>query len=157
MQSKLSSELTYYLKEKAEKKVSIKDFLSFNGASLPENLECAKSRIVINYGNMFGNYLLIFGVVICLYLIMHPILIIPAVFSGAMLYMITKCEGEEVIIFGNNFKREHLYLAAVVVPVLFLILMPWTLVSLFFTLSIGLMLSVGHMLVFKPVVAAEDV
>ncbi|KAI5172104.1 PRA1 family protein 1 [Nematocida sp. LUAm3] len=157
MQSRISAELTYYVKERTQNRVSFKEFVEISHVSVPDSLEVAKSRIVINYGKMFGNYLIVLSVFLCLYLIIYPLLIIPGILSGGLLYLISTNEGEEVYIMGKRFKRDHLYAVAFLTPLLFFIYVPKGLVFLFFVMSLGVIVSTGHMIFFKPIEAQEDV
>ncbi|KAI5191699.1 PRA1 family protein 1 [Nematocida minor] len=156
MQSKLYTEVGYYVREKIDRRVPLKDFLDYSSVSVPVNLEEGKSRIVINYGAMGGNYLVVFGVLLCLFLVLHPALIIPIGICFGLLYIATENDSESINIMGNELKKLHLYCVAVGVPVLFFIFMPSSLVSLFFTLALSILLCIGHMVIYKPPANANE-
>ncbi|OAG29641.1 hypothetical protein NEDG_00774 [Nematocida displodere] len=156
MNSRLSTELSYYLKEKSEKRVPLKEFLNVSNITLPEGLEMAKARILLNYTSMSGNYLLILGVLACLYLVLNPVLILPFGCSIILVYLAYQGEGDEVAVLGYNLKKEHVYWVSIAIPILFFILKPGALVGLFFVISIGVLLSIGHMVASTPAPSKEE-
>lgn len=157
MSSSIGAELSHYMKERIDKKVSFAEFFDASSLSVPENLESAKARIVVNYGNMFGNYAVVLGVVLTVFLVLHPLLIIPMAFSFGVLYLTIQREGESVQIFGGSWKKEHLYAIAIATPLIFFIAMPRTLGSLLISASLGVIVSISHMVVTKPKQAEEEV
>ncbi|KAI5181793.1 PRA1 family protein 1 [Nematocida sp. AWRm80] len=157
MENKLSTEVSYYIRERVSKRVSLKEFLDLSSLSVPMTMEEIKSRVIINYGNMFGNYLMIYGVMLCLFLVLHYILIVPIGISLGLVYLCTKSNSEEVVIMGNSIKKDHLYIVSIVLPILFFIFTPSSLVSLFFTFTLSTILCLGHMCVTKPVSKETDI
>ncbi|KAH9386797.1 PRA1 family protein 1 [Nematocida major] len=156
MQSKIYSEVGFYVRDKIEKRVPLKDFLDYSCASMPVNLEEGKSRIVINYGNMGGNYLSVCGVLLCLFLVIHPIFILPIGMCFGVLYVAMENPSDTVSVLGNVYPKMYAYAVALGVPLLFFIFMPNSLVSLFFTITLSILLCVGHMVVYKPAMRPEE-
>ncbi|KAI5192291.1 PRA1 family protein 1 [Nematocida sp. AWRm77] len=150
MALELSTNVTQYIKERLESKVPLAEFCDCSSLSLPENMESAKARIVVNYGNMFGNYAILLSVVLCLFLLVNPFLIIPVGFSLGLLYITVQREGEDVQILGSAWKKEQLYAVSVATLLIVFIAMPRTLGSLLFTVSLGLTISLAHMAVVTP-------
>lgn len=157
MNFKLGEDLAEYIKTRAERKVAVKEFLNLRNMGLPENIESAKSRIIINYGIMCGNYIWIIAGLLCIYLFIYPILFIPGIISGAVIYLVNRETGDDVIISGASYKKKHLCIGAGILSLLFLVFMPRCLVSLFFILGVGTIISVGHMVAFKPQEPTEEV
>lgn len=156
MQSKLYTEVGYYIRDKIDRRVAVKEFLDYSFISIPDNLEEGKSRIVLNYGAMGGNYFLVCGVFLCLFLVLHPLLILPMGVSLGLLYLITGSDGESIVIFNREYKKFHMYLVSFAVPILFFIFMPSSLVSLFFTMALSTILCIGHMVIYKQKPKEEE-
>lgn len=157
MQSKqLYSEVGYYIREKIDKRVSLKEFFDQSCFAVPSNLEEGKSRIILNCSTMGGNYFIIFASLLCLFLVLHPILILPIGVSLGLLYIVTDNENEKISILGHSFHKFHLYLMAFGLPIIFFIIMPSSLVSLFFTTTLSLLLCIGHMVIYKPKIREEE-
>jgi len=157
MNSKLHTELGYYLKEHFGRKVPFAEFCDLRNASFPENLESVKSRIIINYGAMFGNYAYFFAAMGVLYLLLHPYLIIPCCFGVWLLYLISQSEEERVAVAGKRLKREYLYSFAFCVIFLPFLISPKSLVSLFFTVGVSLLISLVHMVMRSPPSRGDEV
>ncbi|KAI5160312.1 PRA1 family protein 1 [Nematocida ausubeli] len=156
MESRLYNEVGYYVREKVEKRVALKEFLNLGAAGVPANLEDGKSRIIINYSAMAGNYLLVVCLLLCFFLVFHPILIIPIGICFGLLYMTTKDSSDTMDILGNSYSKMHVYCVALGLPIIFFIFMPRSLVSLFFTIMMSIILCVGHMVGYKPVVSPNE-
>lgn len=156
MENKLYNEIGYYIRERIDKRVSFKEFLDYSAASVPVNLEEGKSRIVINYINMCGNYLAIFGIFLCLFLVMHPLLIIPIGICLGLLYVVTENNTDTINVLGKSYTKLHIYCVAFGLPILFFIFMPNSLVSLFFTITLAVLLCVGHMVIYRPALSPNE-
>ncbi|OAG32824.1 hypothetical protein NEIG_02440 [Nematocida sp. ERTm5] len=156
MEHKLYNEIGFYVRERIDKRIPLKEFLNHELVNLPTNLEEIKSRIIINYYTMCGNYILILCLFLCLFLVFHPILIIPAGICFFLFYTTTENSDDCVKILGTNYTKVHIYCMAVGVPVVFFIFMPNSLVSLFFTVTLSIILCIAHMVVYKPPAGPEE-
>jgi len=157
MKSNLHTEVSYYIREHLSKRVSIAEFASWHSVCIPENIDTVKKRIALNYSAMFGNYAIFIGTVLCIYLVMHLRLIVPAGACAYLIYKIVESDSDTVEIVGKRMKKEYVMAAAVCIPVVFFVVFPNMLVSMCFALFMGIVLSLVHMALSKPLVHDEEV